>query len=343
MAYKLYFKYILLSAILAVSSCSLEVGDTKEADPYTPVLKPGPSGDWDERNVVDPCVIYGYDPISASDKYIMYYSGCDNAETYQIGYAISDNGKSWMKPDLGGGDNICLSNGAAVSWSEGGIIGPQVIKVGAAYHMWYTGYDDSNNFQIGYASSPDGVDWTPDALPVLSPTGNAGDFDESHIRGVAVYYDGDYHVYYTGINSQGYAYIAYITTAVPNSMSNAGASLAQLGPASNTYHSGGLRAPSVLYDSNDTTYKMWPTASASLSSIGYAESSFPGSGWLITTSPVLTAHSTGFDAIQVALCCVIKHPLSSGFLMWYSGWSSDGVSIGYASSSNGYTWDKYMK
>lgn len=333
---------ISLCTLFWICGCQVEIGDTEDEDPFTPVLSPGSAGDWDEKNVVDPWVFYGHDTNSDTDGYIMYYSGCNNAETYCIGYAFSETGTDWIKPDLGGGYNICLSNGAHTAWNESGVIGPCVIKTGSDYHMWFTGYDDTKTFQIGYASSTNGTSWIPAGSPVLSPTGNPGDFDQSHVRGIGVWYSGGtFHIYYTGIDSQGYARIGYISTTAPDTLSNAETALTNLGPSSGTYHSGGMRSPCVLYDSSDTAYKMWPTASGYLSSIGYAESSDPDSGWLITSSPVLTNHSTGFDSVQVALSCVIKHPSASGFLMWYSGWSPERICIGYATSSDGFSWTKY--
>ena len=39
-----------------------------------------------------------------------------------------------------------------------------ILREGPVYHMWYTGYDGTREGQkmLGYATSPDGIHWTPD-------------------------------------------------------------------------------------------------------------------------------------------------------------------------------------
>jgi len=326
--------------LAACAGCTIEMGNTPEEEPYTPVLTPGTAGSWDEKNVADPCVLH--DPHTGT--YTMYYSGCNTQETYCIGYAVSSDGISWTKPDLGHGDNVCLRNGGTGTWNESGVVGPWVLQVGSTYHMWYAGYDSNRTFQVGYASSTDGKAWSPLPSPVLSPSGSIGAFDERGVLGIAVWYEQDtatYHVYYTGMDAEGKLWIAYTSTSTPTLISNAPGPLSQFGPASNTYHVGGLRSPALLYDPADSLLKMWPTAVGAVGSVTYASSSAPDTGWTLRSTPVLTDHSTGFDADSVGLCSVILDPSGTGFRMWYSGWSSEGIAIGYAVSPDGWTWTKY--
>jgi predicted GH43/DUF377 family glycosyl hydrolase len=276
----------------------------------------------------------------------MYYAGCDINEYYEIGYAESTDGITWTKPDLGGGDNICLTYGAAASWNEGGVMGPHVIKISPTeYHMWFSGYDNSIDFQIGYATSSDGKTWTPNAGPVLSPTGGAGDFDESSVLDVSVLREGStLHVWYTGTNPSGEFAVGYTstTTAAPDTLTNASGPIAALTPLGGSYFAGGVRAPNTILDSTDSKYRMWPTAyNGSIDTITLAESSAVDTGWLINNTPVLLYHTTGFDVIQVGLCSVVENPAAAGYQMWYTGWSTDGLAIGYATSDDGISWTKH--
>ena len=207
--------------------------------------------------------------------------------------------------------------------------------------MWFTGYDEDMNFQIGYAFSTDGKSWTPNPSPVLSPTGNPGDFDESHVLDVSVLFEGGtYHVWYTGMDSEGNYAIAYTSTNSPDSLSNASEPLTNLQPMDTPdYLTHGVRAPNTIF-TNDM-YMMWPTAYGSRNTITVAQSDSPGTGWDINIAPVLTYHTTGFDVSQVGLCTVIEHPSAEGYEMWYTGWSASGLAIGYADSPDGITWNKY--
>ena len=97
---------------------------------------------------------------------------------------------------------------------------------------------------------------------------------------------------------------------------------------------------------------MWPTAYQigggnvpTLYSIAYAESDSPGSGWSLPNgeAPVLWQHTTGFDVSLVSQCCVIENPAGGSFEMWYSGWAGYDIRIGYADSTDGIAWNKYLR
>ncbi len=64
--------------------------------------------------------------------------------------------------------NPVLGVGQEGSWDDAAVNYPSVIVDGSNYKMWYGGYDGTN-FRIGYATSPDGINWTKadDVNPVL--------------------------------------------------------------------------------------------------------------------------------------------------------------------------------
>ena len=71
--------------------------------------------------------------------------------------------------------------------------------------MWYTAGDDRSRYTIGYATSPDGLQWTRqnDASPVLT-SGNEGVFDDRAVLHPAVVRDanGIVHMWYNGVGPQ---------------------------------------------------------------------------------------------------------------------------------------------
>jgi hypothetical protein len=56
-------------------------------------------------------------------------------------------------------ENPILETGLWGSCEDKFVISPWVLYDGITYHIWYSGYDGPYG-RIGYANSPDGVNWT---------------------------------------------------------------------------------------------------------------------------------------------------------------------------------------
>jgi predicted GH43/DUF377 family glycosyl hydrolase len=131
----------------------------------TPVLSPGNPGDWDGLFVGDPTVVYD------GTTYYMWYSGVDTTWKVRIGLATSPNGLVWTKYS----GNPVLDGGSVYSWEGYNVGVPSVMKRNGTFEMWYNGVSyfdllDGNidTIKIGYATSPDGMNWTKyHANPVL--------------------------------------------------------------------------------------------------------------------------------------------------------------------------------
>jgi hypothetical protein len=74
----------------------------------------------------------------------------DPKHTYVIKYAESDDGVRWRRPN-----HVCID---AADTSEYSIGRPSVWFDGRVYHMWFSCRGAA--YRIGYAWSPDGVNWT---------------------------------------------------------------------------------------------------------------------------------------------------------------------------------------
>jgi hypothetical protein len=61
----------------------------------------------------------------------------------------------------------------AAAWDGVDVMHPWVVKDGTTYYMWYSGYGGAGNPQrIGFATSPDGINWTKSpANPIIGPVG----------------------------------------------------------------------------------------------------------------------------------------------------------------------------
>jgi len=141
----------------ALSTAPFETSWTR--DNLNPILGPGNNSSWDYPRVQDPRVVYD------GSIYHMWYSGGD-LFTWQIGHATSSDGKTWVKDRL---NNPVLKKGEAGSWDEQYVWSSCVIFDGSIFKMWYTGGNEDWKGQIGYATSPDGFNWTKeDDNPVVT-------------------------------------------------------------------------------------------------------------------------------------------------------------------------------
>lgn len=155
-----------------------------------PILNPGTSGSWEDDHVSSPSIIYN------GNGYMMWYHG-DDGSIRNIGLATSSDGISWTKYT----GNPVLSPGTGSDWDVKDVEAPTVIFDGNTYKMWYAGMNSSNDIQIGYAYSTDGITWQKYVNnPVLMVSSNATDWDGHYVRNPEVYFDGMiYHMWFTGL------------------------------------------------------------------------------------------------------------------------------------------------
>jgi len=139
-----------------------------------------------------PCVILD------AGLYKMWYSGVDASGFPAIGYAESVDGLSWSKWGL-----PVLEKGIPSAWDSDGAGGACVIVDGATYKMWYTGIK-SLAPAIGYAESPDGVNWTKIGAAAVMTKGGAADWDSDGVAFPSVIKDGaTYKMWFTGRKATG--------------------------------------------------------------------------------------------------------------------------------------------
>jgi hypothetical protein len=89
------------------------------------------------------------------------------------------------------------------AWDSGSVYSPSVIYDGSNFELWYTGLNESKLMpQIGFATSPDGANWTrASSNPVLSP-GVSGSWDSAGVEQPNVIVDGTrYLLYYDGFSN----------------------------------------------------------------------------------------------------------------------------------------------
>lgn len=157
---------------------------------------------WDSLGIETVTLLLDAD-APESHRYKMWYAGQTfNSYRYEIGYAYSPDGIHWTKHP-----EAVLSVGDAIAWDNCFLEGPTVLKENNLYKMWYAAYDCAVNGQstdgkvnIGYATSPDGINWTKFAgNPVLTTT--ADHWDAVTVQDpCVVLYNNTYHMWYGGVD-----------------------------------------------------------------------------------------------------------------------------------------------
>lgn len=168
------------------------------------VFAGGSSGAFDSHGVSTMTV------IKVSDTLHMWYSGMGSGENVEgIGYATSTDGITWTRvtgPLTGGA--VLRASGVAGTFDEREVVAPSVIRdqassalpcesgrtSGVCFRMWYEGVPASNAFRLGYAVSPDGINWTRVAGSgtggSILDSGSMGSFDDNAIGVTTVIKEG---------------------------------------------------------------------------------------------------------------------------------------------------------
>ena len=177
-----------------------------------PVLDLGSQGEWDATEVMHPNVIF------EGEIYHMWYNG--NGQIYQnTGYATSEDGILWTKYT----GNPVLTVGEPGKWDDYMMLFRSVIYKDNEFKMWYSAcdgtVDDLKYYRIGYATSPDGINWNKyENNPVLN-LGDSTAWDSGGVITSIVLLDTAENIYKmwygglgNGIGSTGYATSSLITS-----------------------------------------------------------------------------------------------------------------------------------
>ena len=257
-----------------------------------------------------------------------------------LGILITNNSTlfaqtEWAKDD----GNPVLESGPNGNWDDSYIMEPCVTFDGTTYKMWYQGNDGTNN-RIGYATSPDGVDWTKvgSVNPVLS-AGPSGSWDDDRVGHPSVIFDGTtYKMWYRGNDGQ--------TSRIGYAVSDDGTNWTKVdsvNPVLDTGNAGSwddnsVQTP-VVFMVDDSTFFMWYGGSdGSNTRIGLANSS-DGMHWTKDTlNPVINI-GTGWELSSVYPGAVLHD--GTIFQMWYFGLDQSYIGrTGYAISGDGVDWTK---
>lgn len=254
--------------------------------------------------------------------------------TLMGGYAATS--PAWTR-DITRYETIVMSDDRAVpgDWNGDWLGSPSVVKDGSTYRMWYSAGNEMSGERIGYADSPDGVNWfKPWSEPVLQ-AGPLGTWDQAGVADPAVLATGSgFQMWYVGLSLVGERGIGYATSPDGSTWQKYDGNPV-LRPDSADVMSFGF--PTVVQDGpND--YKMWYSGWRSI----WLATSSDGLNWTKhLDAPVLRPGLSGaWDDAQVYAPQVVAG--SGGYEMWYTAedWATSEPRIGYAWSDDGLNWTR---
>ena len=166
-----------------------------------PVLKKGGTGSYDAGGLRSPVIIREGDTLK------MWYSADKDlgSGVSAVSYAWSLDCINWTKY----ANNPVLI--PKFEWEGTTIHEIALIKDENLYKIWYgvNSYPGFFTNSVGYATSPDGINWTKHSQPVLLP-GESGDWDFYNIHpGTIIKEDNLYKMWYSAGNFVGHFQIGY--------------------------------------------------------------------------------------------------------------------------------------
>jgi hypothetical protein len=135
-------------------------------DPANPVLRPGKTGRWDDGAVWDPFVIY------EDGVFKMWYGGeRKDSGNYQCGYAVSNNGYSFVK------------KGKISDFADGEMADMHVVhdEPSGRYYMFYWDRRYKIDQRLRLAASPNETDFDFDNSVVIRIAGEESGHRYSHV------------------------------------------------------------------------------------------------------------------------------------------------------------------
>ena len=318
---KTRYLLVTLAIGLGLALTLLWAMDGQAASPVAASNAPQSAADWDGLSVGTPMVILD------GGTYRMWYGGrgVNFYSPHGVGYAGSPDGVTWTKY----AGNPVLEPGKPGEWDSWYRGQVAVLQDGGLYKMWYSGGARSGPWQVGYATSSDGLEWTIYASNPVLKAGGPGSWDEMESDGPTVLKDGaTYKMWYHGCNAD-YSVCSIGLATSPDGIAwtkYAGNPVLEQTPGE--WDESGLAWPRVI--KNGATYEMWYYSDRK---IGYATSP-DGVTWTkYAGNPVL---SQGWDGAGVSVTSLLLD--GDTYKLWTASGAGATAGIGYFESADGITW-----
>jgi len=305
---------ILVLAVLVCFSMTTAIPLASSAVHGQLVLAPSSSG-WDSDSIWRPSV------VKIGSRFMMWYSGESNS-IGNIGLATSTDGLAWTPYP----QNPVLTPRASGEWDGNSVIEAWVIYDQGQYKMWYGGQtwtptNQLNSFQIGYATSLDGIHWTKySGNPVFTP-GPAGSWDSMWVyRPIVIVTGSSYLMFYQG-SSQSGGGRGIATSSDGIHWSRIGV----INLPTSTWDSYRQRVTGVMEGAGGflMAFDGWTGTDADPTDIGLA-SSTDGTNWTpYPDNPVITARSSTWDGGGIGYPMVVL--VNNQYYVYFSAYPANSL------------------
>ncbi|MGE5437316.1 MAG: hypothetical protein ACM3O3_08825, partial [Syntrophothermus sp.] len=208
--------------------------------------------------------------------YKMWYSGMNNSAVSYIYYATSLDGITWEK-----NQQPVLTPGTYGNWDSYSVGHPKVIKIGSIYYMYYRGESDTYcNWDIGLATSSDGIQWTKNPNKIIAgTTGMQYQLKPNDI----IFLNGKYYLFFSGssnfrLHQEGEIFLATSTDGINFTKHPTPVLKSTL-----SWEGTALEMASIIFDNNK--FKAVYIDFNTNSKVGYAES-YDGLIWNKKSEPI---------------------------------------------------------
>lgn len=229
---------------------------------------------------------------------------------------------------------LVVPMGTPLAWDGYQVGKPSVILDGGVYKMWYFGSSQGGGSRIGYASSPDGRNWTK-LGPVLSPTLPAEGSQVMYPTVVKV--GSEFRMWYNGWDGANWT-VLEARSADGTNWTKDGVVL-RSGPVG-SYDGYASLFPDVLYDAG--AFRMYYTGRSNggdVSDLIALATSPDGLNWTRVGVVLSQGPAGSYDSTQAAFPSVFKD--GATYAMVYTGRSSDLTTwLLTATSPDGLSWTK---
>jgi hypothetical protein len=227
------------------------------------------------------------------------------------------------------------------SWDAVAVETPSVVELGGTYHMYYTAVPTCANppgctytlYEIGHASSPDGVTWTKSSAPVIQQPAADGDWGSWGIAEPgATVKDGVIYLYYAMVRCRGGAPCAPATPAAERAIGLATSTdgesfdadpgnpiLVQSAnyPASELYEGYSTPAAAFIDGQFHLFYDVAQTVDGAFRQVALAHATSSDGKSFVETPNILERAPTGWTSYEIRAPVVVDE--GDQLTMWFAG------------------------
>ncbi|HEX9710822.1 MAG TPA: hypothetical protein VGB42_12760 [Candidatus Thermoplasmatota archaeon] len=256
--------------------------------------------------------------IAVGNEIWLYAHGVNSAGKYAVGRLVSTNGGYGWSADA----SPVLSPTAS-AWDSGQILWPSILYEGGVYKMWYMGTVSWDVADIGYATSPDGINWTKYAGNPIFTNASGSAWDNYNVGWPQVVKVGStYFMYYSGrVNTDARKSIGLATSTDGTNWTRH--------PSNPVINRGAISAGNYEATVADVFYRdgvfylYWTCAATSSNYDTCVSTSTDGVTFAhFNLNPIITNGDGAWDALTAQTLTVVPDPLSGNEVGFFTGYST---------------------